>query len=55
LSKDKTIANQAKVIKDIWGKYTRLCKALEANYPDIYTKIIKEEYGTSKEKGAGEP
>jgi len=52
---EKTIKNQAKVIKDIWGKYTRLCKALEVKYPDIYTKIIKEEYGTSEEKGTGEP
>ena len=52
---DEIIANQAQVIKDIWGKYTRLCKALETNYPDIYTKIIKEEYGTSEEKGTGEP
>jgi|TARA_R100001015_G_C4601966_1_gene156912 hypothetical protein len=40
--KDKTIANQAKLIKELWSKYHSVRKKLATDYPDIYNKIIKD-------------
>ena len=42
-AKDKTIANQAKLIKELWNKYHNVRKRLATDYPDIYNKIIKND------------
>tara|TARA_R110002051_G_scaffold223514_1_gene286802 strand:- start:371 stop:514 length:144 start_codon:yes stop_codon:yes gene_type:complete len=41
--KDKTIANQAKLIKELWNKYSKVRKTLSVHYPEIYKKVIKDD------------
>ena len=41
--KKKTIANQAKLIKELWNKYSSVRKKLATDYPEVYKKVIKDD------------
>ena len=39
--KDKTIKNQAKVIKEVWGELQRLKRTLIDNHSHVWSEIQK--------------
>ena len=42
-NKDKTIENQANVIRDIWGQLDTLRKTLIHNYPQVWDEIKRND------------
>lgn len=43
-NKDKTIKNQADVIRDIWGQLDTLRKTLIHNHPQVWDEIKKNRH-----------